>query len=420
MTSTIGNIDQYRFDKLLVKFLLTEPFFSSIVRHMRKIKTEEIPTAGVAVTDDSINLYWNPKFVSNLSTKEFFGLLKHECYHLIFKHVTSRKQDPHQMWNIATDLAINSIIPVDELPKGGLIPGRPMSHIDPNFPDKKTLEAAKKISNFIAKLPPRKAAEWYMEKLRQEPDMEEAIAKAFDPGDGMEGGFDVHFDCEGMSDSDKELLEGKIKQIIKESANRAQKNNGWGSVSADVKKQIMTALDDAVNWKKALAYFCGTKQKANKSRTFRRINRKYPYIHPGTKVKHTSNLAIYIDQSGSVGDDGIAGFFGALNELARNVAFKVFHFDTRVDVKNAYSWRKGQKYNLPMRTLSGGTCFQSVEDHFRKHAAEYDGYIIMTDGCAPKPKGCISKRCWVLLPGYDLHFKADARDAIIKMDLTKG
>ena len=90
----VGQISDRKFDKLLVKFLLTEPFFSSIVRHMRKIKTKDIPTAGVAVVDDSISLYWNPDFIEKLTTKEFFGLLKHECYHLIFKHVTARKQDP--------------------------------------------------------------------------------------------------------------------------------------------------------------------------------------------------------------------------------------------------------------------------------------------------------------------------------------
>jgi predicted metal-dependent peptidase len=412
----VGQISDRKFDKLLVKFLLTEPFFSSIVRHMRKIRTKEIPTAGVAVVEDSISLYWNPDFIEKLTTKEFFGLLKHECYHLIFKHVTSRKQDPHQMWNIATDLAINSIIPANELPKGGIIPGQEMD-IDPDFPDEKTLNSARKISIFIASLPARKSSEWYMEKLKQEPDMEQMLSDCFEDGSG---GFDVHFDCDNLSASDRELIEGKLKQAISEAANRAQKNNGWGSVSADVRKQIMLTLDDAVNWKKALTYFCGTKQKANKSRTFRRINRKYPYIHPGTKVKHTSNLAIYIDQSGSVGDDGIAGFFGALNDLAKNVSFRVYHFDTTIDDKNSYSWRKGKKYKLPMRTLSGGTCFNSVEHHFRKRAADYDGYIIMTDGCAPKPKTCISKRCWVLLPGYKLNFTADRRDSVITMDLSKG
>ena len=110
-------------------------------------------------------------------------------------------------------------------------------------------------------------------------------------------------------------------------------------------------------------------------------------------------------------------FSAALNKLARNVSFKVFHFDTIVDLKSEYSWKKGQRYNSPMRTLTGGTCFDCVEDHFRSRSKEFDGYIVMTDGMAPKPKTCISKRCWVLLPGYELHFTKEKRDSIVQMEV---
>jgi|TARA_R110001583_G_scaffold4172_6_gene24617 predicted metal-dependent peptidase len=409
----LGILTQSDFNKLMVNFLLTEPFFASIMRLIRKkrVETKAIPTAGVCVEGGGFTMYWNPNFVAKLTKIEFFGLLKHECYHLIFKHVTTRKQDPFLLWNIATDLAINSIIRKDELPSGGLRPGQPFKDLD-SIPDKKAAERAKKISDLIESLPLGKASEWYMEKLLSDPDMQEEIEKHFDKGDC---GFDVHLDGDDLSDSEREFIEGKLKQSIKEAADRAQKTNGWGTVSADVKQQIFASLDDSVNWKKALHYFCGTKQKANKSRTFRRINRKYPYIHPGRKVSRTSNLAIYIDQSGSVSDSGISAFFDALNMLARDVGFTVYHFDTRVDEDNKYDWRKNKKYRLPMRTLTGGTCFQAVETHFRKRAGKYDGYIVMSDGCAAKPDSTISKRCWVLLPGCELAFSPDSRDALIKM-----
>ena len=126
-------------------------------------------------------------------------------------------------------------------------------------------------------------------------------------------------------------------------------------------------------------------------------------------------MAIYIDQSGSVSDSGISAFFDALNMLAKDVAFTVYHFDTRVDEHSKYNWRKNQKYQLPMRTLTGGTCFQTVENHFHKIAGEYDGYIVMTDGEAPKPTTSISKRAWVLLPNRELAFTPEPRDAVIKM-----
>ena len=417
---TVGDLSESKLEKLLIKFLLDEPFFSSIIARVRKIRTLSIPTAGVSVHDNSITLYWNPNFIAKLTKRKFFGLMKHECYHLIFKHVTSRKQDPHILWNIATDLAINSIIDIDDLPDGGLYPGKPLDfnrgEKEDNTPlDAKMKESAKKLSDAIASFPPGKASEWYMEKLLSDEELSQAAQDCF--GDGSEGaGFDVHIDPDSeMSESDKQLVEGKVKEIIRKSAERAQRNNSWGSCSGSVRQQIVASMSDGVDWKKTLKYFCGTKQKANRSRTFRRINRKYPYIHPGRKTNHTSNLAIYIDQSGSVGDDGISAFFSTLNELARNVSFKVFHFDSNVDKGSEYPWRKGQKYRLPMRTLCGGTCFDAVEAHYRTRAAEFDGYIVMTDGCAPKPKSCISKRCWVLLPGYSLYFTPDKKDAVVSM-----
>jgi len=175
-------------------------------------------------------------------------------------------------------------------------------------------------------------------------------------------------------------------------------------------------LKDVVDWRQVLHYFCGTKQRANKTRSFKKINRKYPYIHPGRKIKHTSNLAIYIDQSGSVTNDDISLFFGSLNELAKNVTFTVYNFDTNVDDINSYIWRKGKKFEKVIRTKTGGTDFDCVETHFRTKKDTFDGYIIMTDGCAPKPKNCISKRCWVLLPGTKLYFKNDIKDTVVTME----
>ena len=54
------------------------------------------------------------------AAKQVKGLLKHECYHLVFEHTTQRKHEPHIIWNYGTDCAINSVIPEDELPECGL------------------------------------------------------------------------------------------------------------------------------------------------------------------------------------------------------------------------------------------------------------------------------------------------------------
>ena len=68
-----------------------------------------------------------------------------------------------------------------------------------------------------------------------------------------------------------------------------------------------------------------------------------------------------------------------------------------------------------MRTRSGGTCFNGVEEHYRTIQNEYDGYLVLTDGMASKPRACVSQRCWVILPGYSLYFAPDKRDTVVSM-----
>lgn len=410
-----------KLDKILIKFLFSEPFFTSIIRSMVKVKTYDIPTAGVTIKGDSLYLYWNPEFLDTLTTKQCFGLLKHECYHLIFKHIIKRKHDPHLIWNIATDLAINSIIPYRELPKGGFVPGKPLK-IPISGLSQEEIDKRIKMSDFIESLPVDKSSEWYMNKILDEQEVSDMMQECFSgqAGEGGENcpGFDYHFEPE-IGEGEESLVDAKVKDIVGKALKEAKKSSGWGSVSNEVKKLIESEYSEkAVNWKDVLRNFCGTKMRANKSRSFRKINRKYPYIHPGRKTSHTSSLAIYIDQSGSVSDNEIDLLFSNLNELAKRTSFTVFFFDTSVDEKSKFKWNKRKKIKKASRTRSGGTNFNSVEKFHRTIQSQFDGYMILSDGECFKPDACKTKRCWVLLPGKQLYFTPDKRDAVVQMEIN--
>ena len=405
--------NNFDIDLIMVKFLMIEPFFSSIIRSLGKYKTHSIPTAGVAVKDGSAHLFWNPKFVASLKPKEVIGLLKHECYHLIFNHCTTRKQDPQMMWNIAADLAINSLIDESELPEGGFIPGKPFDLSKIKDPEK--LKKWSEFSALIASFPKGQASEWYMVKLKKDENAQ-ACCKEMSEGTGIEIGFDDHGEwAEGMSEEQKQIIEGKIKEAVSNAVKKADISNSWGNVSSETRAQLRKMFSKSVNWKKVLHSFCGKRQRANKASTHRRLNRKYPYIHPGKHRNHTSNLVVYIDQSGSVSEEEIELFFGALSELAKNVTFTIYNFDSTVDIRSKFVWRKGKRNVKPIRTRSGGTCFHGVESHYRTIKNEYDGYLLLTDGMASKPGPCVSHRCWVILPNYSLYFAPDKRDTVVSM-----
>ena len=142
-----------------------------------------------------------------------------------------------------------------------------------------------------------------------------------------------------------------------------------------------------------LRYFVKVSQRCDKSSTVRRINKRFPRIHAGKKVNRVANIAISIDQSGSVSDQMLALFFSELNNLASIATFTVIPFDTRVDDKLVYTWKKGKK-NLWERVMCGGTDFNAPTKWVNADS-KFDGHIVLTDMCAPKPVSSACPRMWM-------------------------
>jgi len=367
------------------RLLMDEPFFAALSRKIEKRADYGIPTAGVRVDPDTaqFEMIYNPDFFASLPEEHVRGVLKHEFYHLIFEHVTSRKPEGvnHKVWNICADLAINSHL-VGELPEMACMPG------GPNFED----------------LPKGESAEWYLANFPERPEDDsegEGQGEAGDgePGEGGEpGSFDDHSGWDDSTDSPEQqaanqMAKERLKQAMKEAAKEANNSaKGWGTMSAGVKEEILKRLESKVDWRKVLRYFIKTSQRASRRSSVKRINKRYAYIHPGKKVQRQAKIAIAIDQSGSVSDQMLENFFGELNGLAKLAEFTVVPFDTEVDTSKVYTWKKGKSQNAE-RVLSGGTCFNAPTEYV--NGQNFDGVIILTDMEAPKPKACKAQRMWM-------------------------
>jgi predicted metal-dependent peptidase len=363
------------------RLLMDEPFFAALSRKIEKRADYNIPTAGVRVDPESaqFEMIYNPDFFDKLSEEHVRGVLKHEFYHLIFEHVTSRKPEgvPHKAWNIAADLAINSHIK-DELPELACVPGR----------------------GPFADLPLHKSAEWYLANMPQN-EQNEGEGEGSGDGEGEPGepgNFDDHsgWDDDAASPEQQaanQMAKERLKQAMKDAAKEAaQAAKGWGSVSGEVKESILKRLESKVDWRKVLRYFIKTSQRASRRSSVKRINRRYAYIHPGKKVQRQAKIAIAIDQSGSVCDEMLSSFFAELNSLAKLAEFTVVPFDTQVDESKVYVWKKGQSQKAE-RVLCGGTCFNAPTEYV--NGQNFDGVIILTDMEAPKPKRCKAQRMWM-------------------------
>ena len=365
--------EQFDLNKHVHRLLMDEPFFAALSRRVDKRIDKSIPTAGVRVNANTghFEMIYNPEFFEGLPDIQRKGVLKHEFYHLIFEHVTGRKPtgiNP-MAWNIATDLAINSHL-MGELPEMCCMPGqKPFEDYDVGL-----------------------SSEAYLEQLK-----EDASKQSGKEGDGKgEGQFDSHDGWDDVDQQTKEIAKERLKDTLKKAAEEAA-NQGWGTVSQQVRKDIMNRIQTHVDWKKMLRYFIKTSQRASKQSSMKHINRRYPYIHAGRKVNRTASIAVAIDQSGSVSDQMLNAFYSELSKLAKYAEFTVIPFDDQVFEDKIYTWKKGENKKWE-RVLSGGTNFDEPTKYVNKKG--FDGMIVLTDLMAPKPISCKCQRMWLTTKQY--------------------
>ena len=405
-------------DRHAFRLLKDEPFFSSISRNVSKVQNRGIPTAGVMVnkTTHFFELHYNPEFLDSLGKTNFEGkelegeerlnrrdkeisaILKHEFYHLIFNHLTERLPDGKMtaMWNVAADLAINSEIGKD-LPNIACIPGHT------NFEGYPTGLSAEQYYDML-------------QKDKEEQDKNKAEGQGEGQGDGESGQGDDEQQGNGKgnggdkfsntlddhsmwgdSEANKvanEIAQERLKKMVQDAVEETTKaGRGWGSVSSKMRGEIIERTKTkAVDWKSVLRYFIKASVNADKHNSMKRINRRYPYIHAGRKTSRTANIAISIDQSGSVSDAMLSAFFEQLNKLSEIATFTVVPFDDAVFEEKVYVWKKGQKHKRE-RVLCGGTNFDAPTEYVNQKG--FDGHIVLTDMYAPKPKASKCQRMWM-------------------------
>ena len=410
------------------RLLMSEPFFASLSRRIDKTPTTAIPTAGVRVNPErqQFELMYNPEFFAALSDEHKLGVLMHEFYHIILEHVTGRKptEGIRRIDNIAMDLAINGLPEM-----AGKLPSE--SNPGPMMPSGEPMKGCLPGEGPFADLPAGMTYEWYLEALKKmgEGDPEggngdgsgepgEPGSGQGQPGDGDPfGGMDSFDDHDAFGDTDGtagEIAKERLKEAVKKAAEDAEKSRNWGSVSAGMRKDILERITTRVDWKKVLRYFVRTSQRSDKRSTPRRLNKRYPRIHPGKRVRRHAKIAISIDQSGSVDDQMLAAFFSELNELSGIAEFTVIPFDSVVGEDKIYVWKKGQTRRWE-RVMCGGTCFNAPTKYVNEH--KFDGHIILTDLCAPKPIASACQRMWMTTKAYADRPYFQTNERVIAIDV---
>ena len=411
---------RFKIDEHLVALGLTEAFYADIIRFLFKEKSRRMETAGVTIRDTTMVLMYNDLWLAPFSPATVGAVLRHEALHLILKHVTIRRYEPHFWWNWACDLAINCRI--NSLPNICLMPGKPFSRLHPEIESEMTpqeLMWRAQLSALIASFPPNLSAEEYFVLLMSSSPVKEIEKnkeenQAFLDKMAEMLGNDDHDGWDEIPEEEREFYREKINDMLSKAVRRADGDpNRWGSIPLEMREIIRASISRSVRWEDVLANFCGRTVRSDRTTSIKRLSRKYPGLQPGADRDHKARLNVYIDQSGSMSDEDIMLCFGELQNLCKQLTITVYHFDTAVDLDSKMTWRKGNANPKCLRTRCGGTDFNAPTRHALEDKP--DGYIILTDGGAGKPITSKVRRCYVLVPGRKLEFNADGSDVVVSM-----
>jgi predicted metal-dependent peptidase len=330
---------------------------------------DKVPTACTNGRDEK----YGRAFIEGLSDAELRFLVLHECYHKLYKHLTTWKHlhdENHRLANMACDYVINIKITDDNADGFARMPmrdGKAVGLIDARF---RGMDSAQ------------------VYKILKDEDDGDGNGDS-DPGEG-EGtgiddgqGLDDH-DWDGakeLSEADKKALERDIDEAIRQGALIAGKMGTGGN------RDLAELLRTKVDWREALREFINTTCAGNDYSTWKRPNRRFVssgYYMPSGVSEQVGELVIAIDTSGSIGPNELGQFLGEVKGICDSVhpeAIRLLYWDTAVCADEKYVGAEIENIVKSTKPAGGGgTSVECVPEYMTAQGIKPQAVVVLTDG----------------------------------------
>lgn len=307
---------------------------------------------------------YGEKFVDKLTDSELRFVVLHECYHKLYRHITTWKHlyDKHPMAaNMACDYVINLKI-ADENKDNFATPPSIGLCMDEKYRD------------------------W--DSARVFNDLMEQAQEQQSNGDGSGGmgngkPLDAHGweEAEAMDAEEAKKLERDIDAAIRQGALAAGKiGSGGDRVLGDL-------LETKVNWREVLREFVSSFCTGNDYSTWRRPNRRFVgagHYLPSGVSESVGELVLAIDTSGSIGGVELSRFLTEVKAIADTVKperVRVLYWDTKVCRAEQYA--QAELASLTSSTKpegGGGTMVECVPKYMAEYNIKPQAVVVLTDG----------------------------------------
>lgn len=344
---------------IIYNFILTDgTMFASMISQMHKIEDKEMPTIASVIKNGRIMLHYNPEYLDKLTIIEAKAVMEHECMHIAMEHHFRRKEHEPQLWNVATDLAINQHI--HGLPKDTL-------NIQNVFQDK-----AHSIKG-------NETAEYYYNELTKD---KQAQARTI--GSGKCGcGEEFECDNDGANGVGEELAKELVKQVVKQAVAEAQ-----GHVPSSMQRIVDELMKPSViPWQQILKQFISNSIKAGSKASWKRPNRRYGGVQKGKISDRIISLTVAIDTSGSINDEMLTQFIDEIKTIQSCYKSVIHIIECDAKVHRCYKLAKYDKVKRDVQG-GGGTDFEPVFQYVKDKSMRTDCMVFFTDlqGSFPKRK----------------------------------
>ena len=346
-----------------VGLLLKASFFGNMATRLTLVNADEwCPTAAT----DGRNFYYNSRFIKMLRPKEVEFLFGHEVLHCVYDHFGRRGDRDPQLWNIADDFCVNG-----DLKKHN-------------------------VGEFITSVPCLYDKKYEGMSAEEVYDILYKNADKIDIGSLLDKLIDEHLDGEGDGDSDGKDGKGRpklseedrrqIKDEIKEAmlSAVAADAEGAGNLPAGVQRIIRDLTEPQMNWRELLRMQLESTIKSDY--TWLRASRKgwhMDAVMPGMKLDPMIDIALFIDASGSMGEDMLKDILSETAGIMESFPAYRIHvasFDTEVYNPQQYDSENLEDITEYQIKGGGGTDFECVFNYLKENDIEPKRLVVFTDG----------------------------------------
>jgi predicted metal-dependent peptidase len=362
------------FTKARSLMIIKHPFFGGLIM---RLKAEPLDSIGTAATDGT-HLYYNEEWFNSLELEQAVGLLAHEVMHCALGHTARRGERDPQVWNEATDHAINLILKDSgvALPPEGLWDRRYKGLSAEQIYDKLTKDQPPE------KQPPEEGGGQPEEGDQSENQPENQPDKPIEGSGGWGQVWDAADEDGNMGEAVNKSQEREWKVAAQQAAQSAK---AQGKLSGSLKEAIDDLLKPKVDWRIVLQRFvkANAKNKFDWNRPNRRMASQGVYT-PRRHSKTLDSVVIMIDTSGSMDTELLrqsSSELSAILEEFPKTSVYVIQCDTEV---NAF-----YKAELPLNMVvygRGGTRFQPAFDKVEEEGLTPACAIYFTDLYASSPE----------------------------------